>query len=823
MNKKRIPIVFATNNKYAPFAGVSIKSLVENSSSDYFYDITVFHTDLSDESIDLFSSIKGDNYSVTPLCVTRFIEKELKLMYTNFHFSKEMFYRVLIPTVFDSCEKAIYLDCDTVVLGDVSELYETDLEGKVIAAATDVMHRRAKEYVTDSLKMNVEEYINSGVLVIDCVKFREQEIKRKFFEELAKRDSLKYPDQDLLNIVCRGNIKYLPRRWNYIWHYHTVKSDPMLNLEPEEMAQYLKDAENIGLLHFTSNVKPWNNTTLELSRHFWKYVPGSAFEKQVTDGYKQIPMKKYVGYQFLDEESDGFSITAALYALDGTKYEDLIVTVDGIERESELYYKHVIEIEGRVYNRTFFKFFVSNEEVKEKINIRFYDKPSGRQMACVFSATFPLDASLSSYKAYGSAVFYNSNSDVYIEPAASAVLAERERLLKKSLDARKGDKKFFKSNVLRRLYKIFKPFFKKEIWFVSDRLDSAGDNGQAFFEYIRKNPVPNVKAYFLIDKKSKDYKNIRKIGPVLQPGGKRAKFYYLFCTRNISAHFEKPVLHPIYNHSQLKDVLYKCKNVFLQHGIIKDDLSMVYSRALFDLDMFVTSAKGEYDSIAYNPAYLCGERVTKLTGLPRFDKLEDRKERLLVFLPTWRKYCFNNMNEMSPVENVEETEYLKFYSELLTDKTLVDTAKRLGYKLCYYPHALMKCFDGRFKNLDSDVYVNADKMTYNDIFSRASLLFTDFSSCQFDFAYLRKPVVYCHFDKEEFFSSHTYRQGYFDYERDGFGEVVYNVEDSVSLLKEYMENGCKLKECYSERIEGFFAFNDRSNSRRVLDGILKIK
>jgi CDP-glycerol glycerophosphotransferase (TagB/SpsB family) len=134
----------------------------------------------------------------------------------------------------------------------------------------------------------------------------------------------------------------------------------------------------------------------------------------------------------------------------------------------------------------------------------------------------------------------------------------------------------------------------------------------------------------------------------------------------------------------------------------------------------------------------------------------------------------------------------------------------------------MRRFNDDIDAFDSEVFVSADKMTYQDVFSRASLLFTDFSSCQFDFAYLRKPVVYCHFDKEMFFSSHTYRPGYFDYERDGFGEVVYDVEEAVNLLVEYIESGCELKDSYKERIEGFFAFNDKNNCQRVLEDILKI-
>ena len=104
-------------------------------------------------------------------------------------------------------------------------------------------------------------------------------------------------------------------------------------------------------------------------------------------------------------------------------------------------------------------------------------------------------------------------------------------------------------------------------------------------------------------------------------------------------------------------------------------------------------------------------------------------------------------------------------------------------------------------------------VVYRDMFAQNKLLVTDFSSVAFDFAYLRKPVLYVHFD------TNHYQEGYFDYERDGFGEVVYNLEDTVNKMIEYMTNECKLKEEYRVRIDNFFAFNDRNNCQRVYERI----
>jgi CDP-glycerol glycerophosphotransferase (TagB/SpsB family) len=134
---------------------------------------------------------------------------------------------------------------------------------------------------------------------------------------------------------------------------------------------------------------------------------------------------------------------------------------------------------------------------------------------------------------------------------------------------------------------------------------------------------------------------------------------------------------------------------------------------------------------------------------------------------------------------------------------------------------MMSGLTEKFGALDR-IFAKAENFSYNDVFCRGSLLLTDYSSTQFDFAYLKKPVVYTQFDKDEFYASHTYKQGYFDYERSGFGEVEYTKDSTVDRLIEYMENGCTLKDEYRLRSDEFFAFNDKNNCERIANEILKI-
>ena len=114
--------------------------------------------------------------------------------------------------------------------------------------------------------------------------------------------------------------------------------------------------------------------------------------------------------------------------------------------------------------------------------------------------------------------------------------------------------------------------------------------------------------------------------------------------------------------------------------------------------------------------------------------------------------------------------------------------------------------------------------SYRDVYAQSDLIISDYSSAIFDFLYLRKPILYAHFDKEEFFSgAHCYDKGYHDYEQDGFGEVCYDVESLVDILIEYMKDGCQLKDKYRDRVDNFFAYNDRNNCRRVYEKIKELK
>lgn len=380
-----------------------------------------------------------------------------------------------------------------------------------------------------------------------------------------------------------------------------------------------------------------------------------------------------------------------------------------------------------------------------------------------------------------------------------------------------------KAVAARLAYHLVKPFKHGKLWIVSDRIMKADDNGEALFRYLMEQKLQNTRVLFAISKNSPDVKRMADIGPCVDAMSFRHKFLHLLCDVNISSQADGVTVNPYDGHSEaLQDLLAQPRFVFLQHGITQNDLSGWLNRSNKNISGFVTAAKPEYNSIVNGDYGYSAEKIW-LTGFPRFDRLYNSKKKIITLMPTWRQYLMASVNGKTsvwtPTDNLEDSRYFRFYSELLSSKKLLDELEKNGYTLQVFPHPTLRLCNVQFQH-DPRVKVLPSDVSYRDIYAESSLVITDYSSAVFDFAYLRKPLLYCQFDKDEFFSGeHVCTRGYFDYERDGFGEVEYDLESTIDRIIEYVENDCKLKPIYRERIDSFFAFYDHDNCKRLYQAI----
>lgn len=366
----------------------------------------------------------------------------------------------------------------------------------------------------------------------------------------------------------------------------------------------------------------------------------------------------------------------------------------------------------------------------------------------------------------------------------------------------------------------------KPIWLVSDRVTAAGDNGEAMFRYISKQKDFPAEVFFVLSKKVKDYERLKKYGKVIDQKSLRYKTKFLLADKIISSQADIETTNPFIRQINHFVDLYNFDFVFLQHGVIRHDLSRWLNRYEKNIQLFITSAQKEYDSIFSNPYYYEKKNVV-LTGQPRFDYLENKPNRKIILAPTWRKSLAlsrtDKMGRRKYDPNFKKSDFFKFYNNLINDKRITDELNRQNMLGEFYLHpvfeAQRKDFNGNgtFKIMDFPY-------SYNKAFSEGELLISDHSSVVFDFAYMKKPVMYAHFDAETFFENHSYdKSNFFSDENDGFGEIYYDYETLVEGIIRSLQDGCKMPQKYKSRVDKFFYKIDKNNSKRVYDLLIKNK
>ena len=823
MNKPIIPVVFATNEKYAPFVSSCVESIKANSSKEYFYRVVVFNVDLSDDTKERLANATADNISVECLDVTNYIEDIKDKLYSHSYFSQEMYYRILIPDVFPNYEKVIYLDCDMIVLGDLAELYNIDIGENCIAACRNLMHTKMRNYVKNTLKLEPLEYINSGMLVINCKRFKEQHIKDKIFEEIKLHDILTYPDQDLINLVCKKSIYYLPLNWNYLWHLERLNRSFVeeLKLDKKDLEEFNSVSQNIKILHYTGDKKPWTFNAIEKSEIFWEFAKKCTFKDIIEKNfYLENKNLQSIRLLFLDFNKKSIILTCSYNVLDKDCTDSYLISINNDLYRPTISYKRVTH-ENNVYiTQRIFKFTIPISKIqKSKVSVCFII--NNKCSLFRYDTFFPLNGCPTSYFAHNGVLMYRQDKTLVFEKCTFKKRFKHERkYLKQLRKSKDGYQK--KSFFLRMLYFLVKPFVPSNIWLISDRPDVAGDNGEALFTYLTgtKKYKKQINPYFVIDKKSPDYKRLKKKGKVIKLASLKHKIYALFCSVKAVSQTNHEVYN-VFHRNYVKDLVYREKRIFLQHGITKDDISTSYSKFYHNFDMFVTAAYPEYESIIENINYGCDINTTKLTGFPRHDALSNKSNKAIVITPTWRKNLFANNQKNESL--FKESKYFNTWHSLLTNKTFVDYAEKNGYEVWFVPHNNVECYMDLFSDIDSRIKVLSGNKCYSEIFSNGALLISDYSSNTFEFSYLRKPVIYYQFDENEFFGSHTYTRGYFDYRENGFGDVVTTEDELIYAIKKSIDSNCVIDPCFKERIDAFFKYSDQNNSERVIDQILNIR
>ena len=267
--KKIIPIFLATDDNYAKYLAVALKSIITNANTrDYFYKVYVLETDLDKKFLESFKDICGDLASVEYVNVKNQIKLFESRLTLRDYYTYTTYYRVFISEMFPEYDKAIYLDCDLVVNGDISRLFNTNLGNNLVGAIQEevmFINEHFFRYAPLNLGVSTLKYFNAGVLVMNLKEFRNQDIYNKFINLIMEKQFPVAQDQDYLNVLCKGKVRYLPYSWN-----KTPINVGIICAKP-------------NLVHYKLGFKPWKYDNVMYGEYFYKYAKETMFYDEIIE------------------------------------------------------------------------------------------------------------------------------------------------------------------------------------------------------------------------------------------------------------------------------------------------------------------------------------------------------------------------------------------------------------------------------------------------------------------------------------------------------------------------------------------------------------
>ena len=272
MNKlKEIPIFFTVDDKYAPFLGVAMQSLVDNASDENMYIINIMTTAMNEENRAKINKYERENVKIVYHDVTDLANNIKDKLYTRDYYSISTYFRLFIPNMFKQYDKALYLDSDIVILDDIANLYNIDIGNNYVGAAPDdviateqIFRDYAEKVVGCS---SYKTYFNAGILIMNLKEMRDNDFENKFLHLL---DTVKYyvaQDQDYLNRFCKGRVTILSTDWD------------RMPVNPDKV----NDRDTLKLVHFNLAFKPWHFDNIPYQEYFWEYANKTEYIDQINE------------------------------------------------------------------------------------------------------------------------------------------------------------------------------------------------------------------------------------------------------------------------------------------------------------------------------------------------------------------------------------------------------------------------------------------------------------------------------------------------------------------------------------------------------------
>lgn len=264
-----IPIFYACDDNFVKYTIVSLYSMIQNASVEYRYKVYVLHTEISEETQRKVQDLKNDNFSIEFVDMTDYLKSISDKLPLRDYYSKTTYYRLFIAEMYPEYNKAIYIDSDTIVQGDISEFYNTDIKDAYVGACHEQVMLQVDEfgtYVEKVVGVSRYNFFNAGILLINCDQFRLKFVLDKFLDYLHYYNFVVTQDEDYLNLICKDHVYWIDQRWN-----------------TEVFCEISYPIEQANMLHFIMTSKPWHYEDCKHADIFWRYAKETSVYEEILN------------------------------------------------------------------------------------------------------------------------------------------------------------------------------------------------------------------------------------------------------------------------------------------------------------------------------------------------------------------------------------------------------------------------------------------------------------------------------------------------------------------------------------------------------------
>ncbi|MCM1063625.1 MAG: bifunctional glycosyltransferase family 2 protein/CDP-glycerol:glycerophosphate glycerophosphotransferase [Eubacterium sp.] len=345
---------------------------------------------------------------------------------------------------------------------------------------------------------------------------------------------------------------------------------------------------------------------------------------------------------------------------------------------------------------------------------------------------------------------------------------------------------------------------EKEIWLYYDCKGVIKDNGYyQFIHDIKKHD--GVKRYFILNNDEsnelfdEEYKKY-----IVKFGSNKHKQLFINADKIITAYIENVNIYPFTNEEMhyISDLL-DFEIIYLQHGILHASTPWKYTPERLQIDKIVVSSYFEIENFIYKYNFRINDIYA--SGMPRFDYLNQSvtpKNRIL-FAPSWRSYLIKpQVNGFWEPENEKfvKSDYYKIFNEFLNSIKLEQLLKENNLYLDFKIHPIFNSYLELFDNNNEHINFVRDSIEEEEYIA----FITDFSSFVFDFAYLKRPIIYFVPDILQFRAGMCqYRELDLPFEK-AFGHLIVDCESAINELRQIINNNFIPDAIFRERMDNFY-------------------